>query len=83
MMAWMEVVVIGKDVTQEPMTTENINNFHPLHNLPICFGWIFKICYHATAGHYSWSEAKLSVYNCVGRAFEFLKQAKEEIQGET
>ena len=58
----------------------NINNLHPLHNLLRYFGWIFKICYHATAAHYSWSEAKLSVSNRVRRALEFLKQAKEEIQ---
>ena len=37
----------------------NINSMHPLHNLLRCFGWIFKICCHATAGHLSWSEGKL------------------------
>ena len=50
-------------VTQQPITTEDISNLHPLHNLLRCFCWIYKICYHATAGHYSWSEAKLSVSN--------------------
>jgi hypothetical protein len=45
-----------------------------------CFGWLFKICYHATAGHFSWSEAKLDVSNRVARSLEFLKQAKEDIQ---
>ena len=53
---------------------------HPLHNLLRCFGWIFKICYHATAGHLKWSEAKLDVSNRVAQALAFLKQAKEEIQ---
>ena len=38
------------------------------------------MCYHATAGHYDWSEAKLAVKNRVGRTLEFLKQAKEQIQ---
>lgn len=69
-----------KGVTQEPITTEDINNMHPLHNLLRCFGWIFKICYHATAGHLSWSEGKLDVSNRVARALQFLKQAKEDIQ---
>ena len=69
-----------KGVTQEPITTEDHNNSHPLHNLLRCFGWIYKICYHATAGHLDWSEAKLSVTNRVGRALQFLKQAKESIQ---
>ena len=71
---------VRKGVTQLPITTEDINNMHPLHNLLRCFGWIFKICYHAIAGHLSWSEAKLNVSNRVARALEFLKQAKEEIQ---
>ena len=69
-----------KGVTQEPITSENINNMHPLHNLLRCFGWIFKICYHATAGHLKWSEAKLDVSNRVAQALAFLKQAKEQIQ---
>ena len=69
-----------KGVTQEPITKEDINNLHPLHNLLRCFGWIFKICYHATAGHFSWSEAKLDVSNRISRALQFLKKAKEEIQ---
>lgn len=71
---------VRKGVTQDPITTEDINNLHPLHNLLRCFGWIFKICYHATAGHLSWSEAKLDVSNRVARALLFLKQAKDEIQ---
>ena len=29
---------------QETIITEDINNFHPLHNLLWCFSWIFKIC---------------------------------------
>ena len=61
---------VRKGVTQEPITTEDINNMHPLHNLLRCFGWIFKICYQATAGHLSWSEAKLNVSNRVAQAFE-------------
>ena len=69
-----------KGITQDPITIEDINNLHPLHNLLRCFGWIFKICYHATAAHYSWSEAKLNVSNRIARALEFLKQAKEQIQ---
>ena len=69
-----------KGVTQVPITTENINTIHPLHNLLRCFGWLFKICYHATAGHLSWSEAKLDVSNRVAQALAFLKQAKENIQ---
>ena len=69
-----------KGVTQEPITTEDINNMHPLHNLLRCFGWIFKICYHATAGHLKWSEAKLDVSNRVAQALAFLKQGKEQIQ---
>ena len=71
---------VRKGVTQEPITTEDINNMHPLHNLLRCFGWLFKICYHATAGHLKWSEAKLDVSNRVAQALAFLKQAKEEIQ---
>ena len=71
---------VRKGVTQEPITKEDLISLHPLHNLLRCFGWIFKICYHATAGHYSWSEAKLNVSNRIARALEFLKQAKEEIQ---
>ena len=71
---------VRKGVTQEPITTEDINNIHPLHNLLRCFGWLFKICCHATAGHLSWSEAKLDVSNRVAQALQFLKQAKEEIQ---
>ena len=71
---------VRKGVTQEPITKEDLISLHPLHNLLRCFGWIFRICYHATAGHYSWSEAKLNVSNRVARALEFLKQAKEEIQ---
>jgi len=67
-------------VTQEPITTEDMNNLHPLHNLLRCFGWLYKICYHATAGHLSWSEAKLNVNNRVSRALVFIKNAKEEIQ---
>ena len=63
-----------KGVTQEPITTEDINNMHPLHNLLRCFGWIFKICYHATAGHLKWSEAKLDVSNRVTQALAFLKE---------
>ena len=69
-----------KGVTEEPITTEDINNMHPLHNLLRCFGWIFKICYHATAGHLKWSEAKLDVSNRVAQALAFLKQGKEQIQ---
>ena len=69
-----------KGVTQDPITIEDINNLHPLHNLLRSFGWIFKICYHATAAHYSWSEAKLNVSHRVSRALEFLKQAKLQIQ---
>ena len=69
-----------KGVTQEPITTEDINYLHPLHSLLSCFGWLFKICYHATAGHLKWSEAKLDFENRVGRTAHFLKQAKEEIQ---
>ena len=71
---------VRRGVTQEPITTEDINNMHPLHNLLRCFGWIFKICYHATAGHLSRSEAKLNLSNREARAVEFLKQAKEAIQ---
>ena len=71
---------VRKGVTHEPITTEDMNSLHPLHNLLRCFGWLFKICYHATAGHLSLSEAKLDVSNKVARALEFLKQAKEEIQ---
>ena len=67
-------------VKVSPRTTEDINNLLPLHNLLRCFGWIFKICYHATAGYLSWSEAKLDVSNHVARALQFLKNAKEEIQ---
>ena len=67
-------------ITQDPITIEDINNLHPLHNLLRCFGWIFKICYHATAAHYSWSEAKMNVSNRIARALDFLKQAKEQIQ---
>ena len=71
---------VRKGVTQEPITTEDMNTLHPLHNLLRCFGWLFKICYHATAGHFSWSEAKLDVSNRVAHALEFLKIAKESIQ---
>ena len=71
---------ILKDVAQEPITSENINNMYPLHNLLHCFGWLFKICYHATAGHLKWSEAKLDVSNRVAQALAFLKQANEQIQ---
>lgn len=68
---------VCKCVTQDPITNEDINN---LHHLLRCFGWIFKICYHTTAVHYSWSEAKLDVSNHVSRALKFLKQAKLQIQ---
>ena len=71
---------VRKGVTQQHITTEDVNNMHPLHNLLRCFGWVFKICYHATAAHLSWSEAKLDVSNRVAQALQFLKQAKEEIQ---
>ena len=71
---------ILKVVAQEPITSENINNMYPLHNLLHCFGWLFKICYHATAGHLKWSEAKLDVSNRVAQALAFLKQANEQIQ---
>lgn len=54
-----------KGVTQEPITTEDMNNLHPLHKLLRCFGWLFKICYHATAGHLSWSEAKQELLQLV------------------
>ena len=67
-------------VTQEPITTEDHTNLHPLHNVLRCFGWIYKICYHATAGHYSWSEAKLDVSHRAGRALQFLQLAKDQIQ---
>ena len=71
---------IRKGVTQQPITIEDITYMHPLHNLLRCFDWLYKICYHATAGHFNWSEAKLSVTNRVGRTLQFLKQAKEDIQ---
>ena len=71
---------IRKGVTQQPITIEDITYMHPLHNLLRCFDWLYEICYHATAGHFNWSEAKLSVTNRVGRTLQFLKQAKEDIQ---
>lgn len=67
-------------VTDVPITKENLNTLHPLHNLLRAFDWIYKICYHATAGHLSWSEGKLSSENRSSRALQFLKQAKESIQ---
>ena len=73
---------IRKGVTQIPITKENHNTIHPLHCILRCFGWIYKICYHAVAGHLTWSEAKVSVSNRTGRALEFLNQAKEEIQAD-
>ena len=71
---------VRQGVTQLPITIENITNLHPLHNLLHCFDWLCRICYNATAGHFDWSEAKLSTPNRVGRALKFLKQAKESIQ---
>ena len=71
---------VRKGVTQQPITIEDISNLHPLHNILRCFGWIYKICYHATASHYTWSEAKLSVANHVGTALDILKQAKDQIE---
>ena len=41
---------IRKGVTQQPITIEDITYMHLLHNLLRCFDWLYKICYHATAG---------------------------------
>ena len=57
-----------------------MNNLHPLHNLLRCFGWIFKICYHATTAHHSWSEANICISNHASKPLEVLKQAKMQIQ---
>ena len=54
---------IRKGETQVPITTEDINNMHPLHNLLRCFGWIFKR--PATAGHLSWSRGRHEYRNSV------------------
>ena len=71
---------VRQGVTQVPVSIEDINSLHPLHALLRCFGWLYKICYHSTASHMSWSEAKLNVSNQLSRALDFLKLAKEEIQ---
>ena len=67
-------------VTQQPITVEDISNLHPLHNVLRSFGWLYKICYHATAGHLKWSEIRLDVGNRVGESVTFLEIAKEQIQ---
>ena len=71
---------VRKGITQIPITTENIKNIHPLHNILRVFTWLWKICYHATAGHLSWSEAKLEVSHRVARSLDFLELAKQQIQ---
>ena len=71
---------VRKGVTQDPITTEDMNNLHPLHNLLRCFGWIFKICYHATTAYHSWSEANICISNHASKPLEVLKQAKMQIQ---
>ena len=46
----------------------------------LCFGWIFKIFYRATAEHYSWSQEKHSVSNRVGRALRILEADERKVQ---
>ena len=67
-------------VTQKPISIKDISNLHPLHNVLRSFGWLYKICYHATAGHLKWSEARLDVGNRVGQSVKFLQLAKDQIQ---
>ena len=62
-------------MTKDPITTEEMNNRHPLHNLLRCFGWIFKIRYYATAAHHLWSEANLCIPYHFTKPLEALRQA--------
>ena len=52
---------VGKGVTKIPITTEEHLTLYPLHTYFRVFGWIYKICYHAVAGHFNWSESKFDV----------------------
>ena len=73
-------------VTKEPITNEEHLTLHPLHSYLRVFGWIYKKCYHAVAGHFNWSESKFEgisksqgVNNLIESKRKIQKCVEEEI----
>ena len=77
---------VRQGVTKEPITNEEHLTLHPLHSYLRVFGWIYKICYHAVAGHFNWSESKFAgisksqgVNNLIESKRKIQKCVEEEI----
>ena len=77
---------VRQGVTKEPITNEEHLTLHPLHSYLRVFGWIYKICYHAVAGHFNWSESKFEgisksqgVNNLIESKRKIQKCVEEEI----